>query len=68
MAHPGEDYRDATTKMEDMGVDPDYILGWQGGYLGHPKREEQRVSEAYDAGYSDGEGKETGNFGNWVKS
>ena len=68
MAHPGEDYREATAKMDEMGVDPEYVLGWQGGYLGHPKREEQRVSEAYDAGYSDGEEKETGNFDNWVKS
>jgi hypothetical protein len=68
MAHPGEDYREATAKMDAMGVDPEYVLGWQGGYLGHPKREEQRVSEAYDAGYSDGEEKETGNFDKWVKS
>ena len=55
-------YRDATTKMEEMGVNPEYILGWQGGYLGHPKREEQRVSEAYDAGYDDGKEKSTDNF------
>lgn len=68
MAHPGEDYREATATMDEMGVDPEYVLGWQGGYLGHPKREEQRVSEAYDAGYSDGEEKETGNFDKWVKS
>jgi hypothetical protein len=64
---PGQDYRDATAKMEQMGVDPDYILGWQGGYLGHPKREEQRITEAYDAGYSDGEERDTGNLDKWVK-
>lgn len=64
---PDQDYRDATTKMEEMGVEPDYLLGWQGGYLGHPKREEQRVSDAYDAGYTDGEERTTDNFNQWLK-
>lgn len=64
---PDQDYRDATTKMEEMGVEPDYLLGWQGGYLGHPKREEQRVSDAYDAGYTDGEARTTDNFNQWLK-
>ena len=68
MAHPGQDYRDATTKMEQMGVDPEYILGWQAGYLGHPKREEQRVTEGYDTGYADGEEKNTDNFDKWAKN
>jgi hypothetical protein len=60
-------YREATTKMDEMGVDPDYILGWQGGYLGHPKREEQRASEAYEAGYEDGAEKTSENFAKWAK-
>ncbi len=64
---PNQDYRNATTKMEEMGVDSDYVLGWQGGYLGHPKREEQRVTDAYDAGYTDGEQRTTDNFSQWVK-
>jgi hypothetical protein len=63
-----QSYRDAITKMEEMNVNPEYILGWQGGYLGHPKREEQRVNEAYDAGFEDGEEKSTDNFGNWTDS
>ena len=41
------------------------MLGWQGGYLGHPVREEQRVSEAYQAGFADGQARETGNFERW---
>jgi len=61
-------YRDATTEMEKLKVQQDYILGWQGGYLGHPKREEQRLTEAYEAGYGDGGEKNTGNFSNWVES
>ena len=59
-------YRDAVTKMEELQVDPEYILGWQGGFLGHPEREEQRVTEAYEAGYADGSEKTTENFENWA--
>ena len=61
-------YYDAVTKLEEMGVDEEYIQGWQAGFLGNPQREEQRVTEAYEAGYGDGEGKTTDNFGDWVKS
>ena len=61
-----EEYREATSKMEEMGVDSDYIIGWQGGYLGHPKREEQRLSQAYETGYEDGAERNTENFKNWV--
>ena len=63
-----QNYRDAISRMEEEGVDPEYILGWQGGYLGHPVREEQRLTEAYQAGFEDGQEKETGNFGNWKKA
>ena len=58
-------YRDATTQMEAMNVQLDYIIGWQGGYLGHPPREEQRVNEAYSAGYDDGRERNTDNFTHW---
>ena len=60
-------YRDAVTKMEAANVDPEYVVGWQGGYLGHPEREEQRVTDAYTAGYEDGQGKNVGNFDKWKK-
>ena len=61
-------YRDAITQMEEMQLQPEYILGWQGGFLGHPQREEQRLTEAYEAGYADGGEKTTDNFGNWVSA
>ncbi len=61
-------YYDAVTKMEEMGCEDEYIQGWQAGFLQNPMREEQRVTEAYEAGYSDGEEKSEENFGNWVKS
>ncbi|MCZ6565203.1 MAG: hypothetical protein O6852_03605 [Gammaproteobacteria bacterium] len=60
-------YRDATTKMETAGVDPEYVIGWQGGYLGHPEREEQRVTAAYTAGFEDGQEKNGDNFDKWKK-
>jgi hypothetical protein len=61
-------YYDAVTKMEQMGVDDEYIQGWQSGYLGNPKREEQRVTEAYEAGYADGEEKNLDNLSQWAKA
>ena len=60
-------YYDSVTKMEQLGVDDQYMLGWMQGYLQNPKIEEQRVTDAYEAGYEDGEGKNTDNFTNWVK-
>ena len=60
-------YHDVCVKMEKMGVDPEYVLGWQGGYLGHPGREEQRVTEAYSSGYQDGQEKATDKFQDWTK-
>ncbi len=60
-------YRETITKMESASVDPEYVLGWQGGYLSHPKREEQRANEAYDAGYEDGQNKNADNFEKWKK-
>ena len=62
-----KEYYDAVTKMEEMGVDPEYIQGWQGGYVHNPKREEQRLTEAYEAGYEDGRARTTENFAKWVK-
>ena len=54
-------YYDSIDKLEKMGVDSEYIQGWVGGYLENPKREQQRVTEAYEAGYEDGEARETTN-------
>ena len=53
--------------MEEQGVQEEYVLGWQGGCLGHPQREETRATEAYNAGYEDGQEKNLANIGNWKK-
>jgi len=60
-------YYDAVSQMEQMNIDKEYQLGWMGGYLNNPTREEQRLTEAYEAGYEDGGNHVTDNFGEWVK-
>lgn len=62
-----QQYHDAVVKMEEMKVDPEYVQGWQGGFLCNAEREEQRLTEAYSAGFEDGKEHTTDNFGNWVK-
>ena len=59
-------YYEACVQMEKSGTNPEYILGWQNGYWLHPIREEQRVNDAYNAGYDDGKAKNTANFGKWA--
>ncbi len=51
-------YYETIDKLEKLGVDREYLQGWIGGYLENPKREEQRITEAYEAGYEDGAAKE----------
>lgn len=46
-------YYETVDKLE-MGIDWEYVQGWMGGYLRNPKREEQRLTDAYNAGYEDG--------------
>lgn len=62
-----QQYYDATTKMEAASVDPEFIEGWQSGYVLNPPREEQRLTEAYEAGYAMGKGRELGDFSAFVK-
>ena len=60
-------YRDTITAMEKKGINAEYVNGWACGFLHNPKREEQRLNEAYDAGYKDGFDQKTDGFGNWAK-
>ena len=60
-------YYDTINKMENANVSRDYVVGWASGYLQNPKREEQRLNDAYEAGYADGEEKKTDGFSNWVE-
>ena len=60
-------YYDAIDCMEKKGVDPEYVNGWASGFLHNPKREEQRVCEAYEAGYARGMEKNAGGFEAWIR-
>ena len=59
-------YYETIDKMEKAKVSRDYVVGWASGYLHNPKREEQRLTEAYEAGYTDGMGQKTDGFKQWV--
>lgn len=61
-------YHETVTQMEKMNVSKEYIQGWIGGYLENPVREEQRLNEAYEAGYEDGKNRKTDSFSSWVVS
>lgn len=61
-------YYETIDNLEKMNIEREYIQGWIGGYLGNPVREEQRVTEAYTAGYADGQNKETTQADAWKTS
>ena len=60
-------YYETVEKIEKAGVDPEYLNGWASGYLHNPKREEQRITDAYLAGYEDGWNKNTDHMQDWIK-
>ena len=61
-----EFYYDAIDRMEKAGVQRDYIQGWIAGYMQNPKREEQRITDAYEAGFEHGEGSDADSFADWT--
>lgn len=60
-------YYETVDRMQKQGVDPEYINGWAGGFLHNPPREEQRLNEAYEAGYGHGKEKNAAGFEAWVR-
>jgi hypothetical protein len=50
-------YYEGVKKMEEMGVNDNYIQGWIAGFLNNPEIEEQRITDEYEAGYTDGKEK-----------
>ncbi len=61
-------YYDTIDELQRMDIDWEYIQGWAGGYLGNPRREEQRLTDAYNAGYEDGQKKNTENANSWRRA
>ncbi len=62
-----QNYYDTVDRMEKAGADPEYVQGWQCAHLHNPKREEQRLNDAYNAGFEDGSAGKTDGFSSWVK-
>jgi len=60
-------YYETISTMEKKSVDKEYINGWACGFLHNPKREEQRLNDAYNTGYDDGHANKTDGFTAWVK-
>lgn len=58
-------YYETIRQLEKMKVSRQYILGWASGYLGNPEVEEQRITEAWRAGYEDGRSRTTVEAKNW---
>ena len=59
-------YYDTIDKMEKEKVNAEYVTGWATGFLRSPKVEEQRITDAYDAGYQDGMDQKTDGFTSWT--
>ena len=59
-------YYNTVKQLEQDGVDPEYIQGWAAGYLGNPEREEQRLTDAYRAGYADAKLGNTEQAASWA--
>ena len=62
----GNQYYETIDAMEKAGADREYINGWACGYLHNPKREEQRLNEQYEAGYTDGWAKKHDGYLDWI--
>lgn len=62
-----QQYYNAVVAMEQAGADNEFVQGWQNGYLHNPMREEQRLNEAYEAGYAAGKNRDVDAYKVWVK-
>ncbi|HIB27709.1 hypothetical protein MNB_SUP05-4-917 [hydrothermal vent metagenome] len=58
-------YYEGVKKMEEMGVNDNYIQGWVAGFLNNPEIEEQRKTDEYESGYEDGAEHSDANFANF---
>nr|BAW82209.1 conserved hypothetical protein [Calyptogena laubieri symbiont] len=58
-------YYEGVKKMEEMGVNDNYIQGWVAGFLNNPEIEEQRITNEWKSGYEDGKEHTEVNFINF---
>ena len=60
-------YHAALKTMQAADTDPRYCHGWASGALGNTPIEEQRITDAYTAGYEDGKAGVTDGYKNWLQ-
>lgn len=63
-----QQYYEAVVAMEKAGIDSEFVQGWQNGYLHNPLREEQRLNEAYEAGYAAGKAHDLEAYKDWANA
>lgn len=61
-------YHAALKTMQEAGASPQYCHGWASGVLENTPLEEQRVTDAYTAGYADGQAGVTDGYEQWISS
>ncbi|OED38784.1 hypothetical protein AB833_18150 [Chromatiales bacterium (ex Bugula neritina AB1)] len=61
-------YHATLKKMQESGVSPQYAHGWATGVLDNTPLEEQRVTEAYTAGYEDGQNAVLDGYASWIEN
>ncbi|CAC9437733.1 hypothetical protein [uncultured Gammaproteobacteria bacterium] len=59
-------YYEGVKKMEEMGVNDNYIQGWVAGFLNNPEIEEQRITDEWESGFEDGKEHTDSNFTNFT--
>lgn len=59
-------YHSTLKTMQEAGASAEYCHGWASGALENTPLEEQRVTEAYTAGYEDGKAGVTDGFQKWI--
>jgi len=59
-------YHATLKEMHDAGVDSAYYHGWASGALGNPELEEQRITDAYSAGFEHGKDGNTDGYKSWI--
>jgi hypothetical protein len=59
-------YHAALKLMHEAGVNRAYYHGWASGVLGNPLLEEQRVTDAYTAGFEHGQEGDLDGYKAWL--
>jgi len=61
------EYHSTLKAMHEAGVSDAYYHGWASGALENPLLEEQRITEAYTAGYEHGQSGNLEGYKDWIK-